>query len=270
MDLLIDPAGQVTDARRAVPSVHIATLLERLRLIFRLEAREEDGMARRDCVGQEGLLGRGRQLRELKALVDVADRLAHLLRDRGHLVAGALHQDAIPLTFVERVDVGALQVLDHLDLEDLDIRQRSGPDGNLRDPRLFGGLVPAAAGDDLEGPIKDRAHQQGDQHPVGHHTLHQFLEGGLVHVPSRVRGGLAQVIDRDQLKLTHRPFPLSASRHSRSRRRFEAIDWLPRLAPMGRFTGSTLRLGNTKGLRTSCIGPTSKSRRPGHFHDRAF
>lgn len=111
-----------------------------------------------------------------------------------HLVAEA---------FVERVQVGALQVLDELDLEDLLVGQLAHEARHLEQARGLRRAEPPGAGDDLEVRADAHAlvldfghlaHEQGLQDAVRLQAVDELAVRLLAEGSPRVRGRLSQLV----------------------------------------------------------------------------
>jgi hypothetical protein len=83
----------------------------------------------------------------------------------------ALHQALEALGFLERVDVLALAVLDHLQLERLRVGELAHDRRDVGEARRLRGAEAALAGDDLEGVAAvDRARDDRDDHALQLHV----------------------------------------------------------------------------------------------------
>ena len=139
------------------------------------------------CPSRRSALHLVRQLQEAQGVGDRRPALPHPLRD---LVLGQpelLLQDPIGLGLFQRVEVGALQVLDQRQLQELAVLpHRAHHDRHRLEAGPLRGAPAALAGDDRVGAVAVRRDQEGLQDPLRPHRGGELLERRLVDAGARL------------------------------------------------------------------------------------
>ena len=157
-------------------------------------------MPQLDLAVEERLPGRGDQFEQLEALVDVDDALADPVGDRRRVELELVDQRLVAVRLLDGMEVLALEVADHEDLERLLVGERSDDDRQLRDPGELGRAGPAGAVEDLVAGLVLRSHQEGRQDSLFLHGVGEVLEGLRVEVEARIVGRLDQELGVDERK----------------------------------------------------------------------
>ena len=132
----------------------------------------------------------GRKLEQPHQVGDVRAALAQALGQPLLGVAEAVHQLAVARRLLDRVEIGALDVLDDGDLEDLVIGQIAHHHGQLVEPRHPRRPPAPLARHDLvhRGVARRGPHEQRLDHALGADRGGEVRERRLVEAPARLVG----------------------------------------------------------------------------------
>ena len=157
-------------------------------------------MACRQVPGPHQILHRLRQRKQPEQVRDVAAALPQGLRERLLGMAEALHQLLVAARLLHRVQVGALDVLDDGDLQDLGVVEVAHDRGNLVQLRALRGPPPTLAGDDLVAVRVTRAlpEDQGLDDPFLADRCGELVQGGVSESPPRLPRAWRDAVDADR------------------------------------------------------------------------
>ena len=137
-----------------------------------------------------------------------------------------LHQTAVSVGLLDRIQIGALDVLDKGELESLVLISVFDADGHLLHLQVTARLPPALAGDDLVFPIRHRTHDDRLKQTVLLDGCGELLDLLLLEIRTRLIGIRFDIGDGDlirrllgDLRLRILPFGRSRSSHRLGGRR---------------------------------------------------
>ena len=169
---------------------------------FRRRHRKDGaGMTGRDLALEEHLLGVFGKLEQAQGVGDRRAALRHSARNFGLGEVLALHEAFVAVGFLDRVQIGTLDVLDKGELEGLIVLDVLHAHGHLLQAREFAGLPTALAGNDLIGAAVHLAHKDGLQQAFLLDRFGKLGELFFVEARTRLIGIGRHEIDVDQIGL---------------------------------------------------------------------
>src|SRR5262249_45971486 len=182
------------------PPLFLHFLPELLPHLLTRNAPDQFGMRSRDVPALERLAAFRRQVADLQPRVDVALGLADPLGQDVGRIAVMLEQPLVPFGLLDRGEVRALQVLDHLDLDGLFVAHPADDRGDRLDAGDLRGAPSALACDQFEMAVY-RPHQDRLQDAPLLDRIGQLVELGHVEsLPWVGRRGL-NLVKRNEIDL---------------------------------------------------------------------
>jgi hypothetical protein len=152
-----------------------------------LEAEQWPCLTRGQLPGAQEILDFRRELEQPQRVGDGRPRPAHTL---GDLLVGepeALLEGAVGLGLFDRVEVGALEVLDQRELEQLAVvLDLPDHDGDDREPGALRGPPPSLPGDDRVSACTGWGYDDGLDHALSPDRGRELLEPGVVEGDARL------------------------------------------------------------------------------------
>src|ERR1700733_5603768 len=140
-----------------------------------------------------------RQRQQSQGVGDMAAAFAQGLGEVRLSAAKFLRQSPIGLSFFERCQIFALEVLDQRDLQHLGIAENADQHRHLVQPGALRRAPAPLTGDQLErrASLVDRPHEQRLQDPLLAHRLRQRLEFGLIEMTAWLKHAGPDQFDSD-------------------------------------------------------------------------
>lgn len=151
------------------------------------EAGEGPGMAHRDLAGRQCLPNLRRELQDAEEVRDGASRFAHSPGDLLLREPELVPEESVAGGFLDRAEIGPLDVLGQRHGQDLDVVDVEHDGGNVFETSQARGADPPLPCDEMEAAVGLRADQHGLKNPVDPDGFREFLEilrlDGLAGLP---------------------------------------------------------------------------------------